>query len=118
MKHLWYRLIVCALMVLLLAGCKAPAPSGKENPKPTTSQETAQTSEAPAPEGKTLQGIINRIDSYLALLTDDGVYQTMDLGEGVTMDGFSEGDRVEVTYTGALNSPDADPVVIAITKLS
>lgn len=117
MKHIWYRLIACALMVLLLAGCKAPSSDGKESSQPTTTPETAQTSQSPAPEGKLLKGIINRIGNYLVLLTDDGVYQTMDFGEGVTMDSFTEGDSVEVTYTGTLNSPEADPVIIAITKV-
>lgn len=118
MKHIWYRLVVCALMVLLLAGCKAPSSGGKESPKPVSTPETTQTSDAPAPEGKTLNGVINRIDDYLILLTDDGVYQPMDFGTGITMEGFEEGDRVEVTYTGELNAPDADPVIVAITKVS
>ena len=50
-----------------------------------------------------VQGIINKIDSYLLLLTDDGEYHIMDYGEGVTMDGFAEGDKVDVTYTGELD---------------
>ena len=119
MKQTWYRLLACALMVLCLAGCKAPSGSKETNaPAPSASPESTPVSAAQAPEGMTLKGIINRIDDYLVLLTDDEVYQTMDFGEGVTMDGFSEGDRVEVTYTGVLNSPEADPVIIAITKLS
>ena len=119
MKQTWYRLLVCALMVLLLAGCKAPSGSGgKESPAPSATPESTPASTTQAPEGMTLKGIINRIDDYLILLTDDEVYQTMDLGEGVSLDGFTEGDRVEVTYTGELNSPDADPVAIAITKIS
>lgn len=115
-RHTWYRLLVCAAVILVLAGCKAPAGSGgKESSKPAPSG-SPEVSATQAPEGKILKGVINRIGNYLVLLTDDEVYQTMEYGEGVTMDGFSEGDRVEVTYTGVLNSPDEDPVVIAIQK--
>lgn len=115
-KHTWYRLVACAAVILVLAGCKAPGGSGgKESPKPAAS-DRPQVSATQAPEGKILKGVINRIDSYLVLLTDDEVYQTMELGEGISMDGFSEGDRVEITYTGVLDSPDADPVIIGIAK--
>ena len=115
-RHTWYRLLACAAIVLVLAGCKAPAGhGGKERSKPAAS-DSPQVSATQAPEGKLLKGVINRIDSYLILLTDDEVYQTMELGEGVSMDGFAEGDRVEATYTGVLNSPEADPVIIAIQK--
>ena len=115
-RHTWYRLLVCAAVILVLAGCKAPAGSGgKESSKPAPSG-SPEVSATQAPEGKTLKGVIKQIDSYLSLRTDDGVYQKMALGEGVTLDSFSVEDRVEVTYTGVLNSPDEDPVVIAIQK--
>ena len=35
----------------------------------------------------------------------------MELGEGVSLDSFSEGDSVKVTYTGELGDEETPPVV-------
>ena len=51
---------------------------------------------------------------FLVLLTDAGEYQVMDLDEGVSLDGFSEGDSVTVTYTGDLGDEVTPPVVSAV----
>lgn len=114
MKRTFYRIALCALLIVALAGCKPAADTGKQESAPPDSTPTAS---AQAVEGKTLTGVINRLEDYLVLLTDDGVYQPMDFGEGVSTQGLEEGDKVEVTYTGELNSVDADPVIVAITKI-
>ena len=51
------------------------------------------------------------------LLTDDGEYQVMDYGEGVTIDDFFEGNRVKITYTGKLGDENSTPVMVAIEKV-
>lgn len=114
MKRICCRIMLCTLLILALAGCKSAGDTGK---KGSTTPQPAPTATAQAVEGKTLRGVINRIDDYLILLTEDEVYQPMAFGKGVTMDGFEEGDKVEVTYTGELNSVDADPVIVSITKI-
>ena len=114
-KRTFYRILLCALIAVSLAGCKPAANSGKtESPTP----ESIPTATTQAVEGKTLKGIINRLGDYLVLLRDDGEYQIMDFGANVSTEGLAEGDKVEVTYTGELNSEDADPVITSITKLS
>ena len=68
-------------------------------------------------EEKKVSGIINRMGDYLMLLTGDGEYQVMDYGKGVSVDGFAEGDSVEITYTGELGVDGAAPVITAISKV-
>lgn len=63
-----------------------------------------------------VQGIINKIGSDLVLLVGDGEYQVMDFGEGVTADGFEEGDQVKITYTGTLGDEEHTPVIVAMEK--
>ena len=53
---------------------------------------SGQAEPAAGQEEQTLSGVINRMDDFLVLLTDAGEYQVMDLGEGVSLDGFAEGD--------------------------
>ncbi len=111
---------ICALSALLLtlslAACGTPA--GETNQDKSTSSGSSSSSQSQdAQETKTVQGIINKIDTYLMLLLDDGEYQIMDYGEGVTLDDYFEGDRVEVTYTGELGVEGVYPVINAITKL-
>ena len=111
---------ICALSALLLtlslAACGTPA--GETNQDKSTSAGSSSSSQSQdAQETKTVQGIINKIDTYLMLLLDDGEYQIMDYGEGVTLDDYFEGDRVEVTYTGELGVEGVYPVINAITKL-
>ena len=99
------------LMVTTLAACGITGGS-----KQSAAPQNSPTESAPQVEGKVVQGIINKIDSYLVLLTDDGEYHIMDYGEGVTMDGFAEGDKVDVTYTGELDVDGATPVITSIVK--
>lgn len=111
---------ICAVSALLLtlslAACGTPA--GETNQDKSTSSGSSSSSQSQdAQETKTVQGIINKIDTYLMLLLDDGEYQIMDYGEGVTLDDYFEGDRVEVTYTGELGVEGVYPVINAITKL-
>lgn len=111
---------ICAVSALLLtlslAACGTPA--GETNQDKSASSGSSSSSQSQdAQETKTVQGIINKIDTYLVLLLDDGEYQIMDYGEGVTLDDYFEGDRVEVTYTGELGVEGVYPVFSAITKL-
>lgn len=111
---------ICAVSALLLtlslAACGTPA--GETNQDKSASSSSSSSSQSQdAQETKTVQGIINKIDTYLVLLLDDGEYQIMDYGEGVTLDDYFEGDRVEVTYTGELGVEGVYPVFSAITKL-
>lgn len=111
---------ICAVSALLLTlsltACGIPA--GDTNLDKSASSGSSSSSQSQdAQETKTVQGVINKIDTYLVLLTDDGEYQIMDYGEGVTLDNYFEGDRVEVTYTGELGVEGVSPVISAITKL-
>lgn len=111
MKRRIYMMLALVLLVTTLAACGS-AGGGKQSPEPQNSP----TESAAQGDGKVVQGIINKIDSYLVLLTDDGEYHIMDYGEGVTMDGFAEGDKVDVTYTGELDVDGATPVITSIVK--
>lgn len=106
------------LLVLPLAACSNPfGAKSMESMAPQTSavvQDDMGKKDDMAEQK--VHGIINRMDEYLVLLTDDGEYQVMDLGEGVTLDGFTEGDSVNVTFTGKLGVESETPVVTAIVK--
>ena len=66
-------------------------------------------------EKETITGTINRLDTdYLVLITDDGEYQVMDIGENFSVEGFSEGDDVVITYTGTLEIEETPPVITAM----
>lgn len=110
---------ICAVSALLLtlslAACGTPAGETSQDKSASSGSSSSQSQDAQ--ETKTVQGIINKIDTYLVLLLDDGEYQIMDYGEGVTLDDYFEGDRVEVTYTGELGVEGVAPVISAITKL-
>lgn len=103
-----------ALLVLSLAACGTSGTGGQSG---DAAPEQNQTSAAPQGEDKVVRGIINRIGNCLVLLLDDGEYQIMDYGEGITMDGFAEGDTVDVTYTGQLEVEGSTPVITAIVKV-
>ncbi|OUO44608.1 hypothetical protein [Flavonifractor sp. An306] len=108
--------IACIALALMMAGLSLTgcgAKGGGTNQPPASSQPTVTEEKT---ESKVVHGVINRIDNYLVLLTDDGEYQTMEYGEGITMDGFTEGDRVDVSYTGELGVDGTYPVITAITK--
>lgn len=110
MKRLVCLMMAMLLAVSCLAACGASGGgAGKDNKStPAVSEETSA--------GKVVHGTINRIDNYLVLLTDDGEYQIMDYGEGVTLDDYAEGDSVNVTYTGELGVEGSNPVITAIAK--
>lgn len=96
---------------LSLTGCSA---KGEGTDQPPSGSQPAVTEEKA--ESKVVHGVINRIDNYLVLLVGDGEYQIMEYGEGVTMDGFTEGDKVDVSYTGELGVDGMYPVITAIAK--
>lgn len=106
---------VLSLMVMMmgLAACQFPG-MGKKQPEPMPTVSSAVATEQK--EEKVVHGVINKLDTYLVLLTDDGEYQVMDYAEGVSADGFAEGDKVNVTYTGKLGVEDETPVITAIEK--
>ena len=108
--------IACMALALMMAGLSLTGcgtKGGGTNQPPASSQPTVTEEKS---ESKVVHGVINRIDNYLLLLTDDGEYQIMEYGEGITMDGFAEGDRVDVSYTGELGVDGTYPVITAITK--
>ena len=52
----------------------------------------------------------------MVLLTDDGEYQTFDFDKELDPSSFSEGDRVQVTYTGVMGDESSTPVAVVIMK--
>ena len=107
-------LVLCAaalILVFSLTACGSSKSTDKDTDKSTES-EVSETAE----DTQVIHGTINKIDSYLVLLTDDGEYQIMDYGEEIDMDAFSEGDSVNVTYTGTLGDEEHSPVITAIEK--
>ena len=48
------------------------------------------------------------------LITDDGEYLVMDFGESFSVEGFSEGDNVVITYTRTLGNEEKPPVITAM----
>lgn len=105
---------ICMTMALLLlvTALTACGRAGKQTAAGDTPGAGAEQA-----EGKKVRGTINKIANYLVLLTEDEAYQVMDFGEGVTLDDFAEGDKVEVTYTGELGVEGAAPVLTAIVKV-
>ena len=88
----WVLLALALSTVLLLAVCGASGSAAE-----------------------TTTGTINRLDTdYLVLITDDGEYQVMDFGENFSVEGFSEGDDVVITYTGTLENEEKPPVITAM----
>ena len=64
---------------------------------------------------ESVTGTINRLDTdYLVLITDDVEYQVIDFGENFSVEGFSEGDDVVITYTGTLGNEEKPPVITAM----
>ena len=109
------RILVLGMAALALAAALTacgPFRGAAQSPAPSASQAQPDA----GGETQVIRGTINRMDTYLVLLTDDGEYQVMDFGSGVTLDGFSEGDSVKVTYSGELGNEDAAPVITAIEK--
>lgn len=111
--------MICLALALMMVGLSLTAcgskGSGKDQQANTPASSPAAGTEQKAEE-KMVHGVINKIDNYLVLLTDDGEYQIMEYGDGVTLDDFAEGDKVDVTYTGELGVEGSNPVITAITK--
>ena len=111
MKRKICLVLTLVLVVFALSAC-GKADSGKK-----TDDGSSQPQSTEKVEEKKVSGIINRMGDYLMLLTGDGEYQVMDYGKGVSVDGFAEGDSVEITYTGELGVDGAAPVITAISKV-
>ena len=111
MKRKICLVLTLVLVVFALSAC-GKADSGKK-----TDDGSSQPQSTEKVEEKKVSGIINRMGDYLMLLTGDGEYQVMDYGKGVRVDGFAEGDSVEITYTGELGVDGAAPVITAISKV-
>lgn len=109
------RMVTISLAVMLALSLTACGPFGAKQAAGTPAPQSSPAVQSDAAEQK-VHGIINRMGQYLVLLTEDGEYHVMDLGEGVTLDGFAEGDSVDVTYTGKLGVEGVTPVVTAIVK--
>lgn len=129
MKRIATLTLMLMLMVLTVTSCSTLG-LGKQQEKTDASSSSQMDSSAGSQmdasdkskeeqkqkDTKVVQGTINKIDTYLVLLTDDGEYQVMDYGEGVTVDEFMEGDKVAITYTGELGDEANSPVIVAIEK--
>lgn len=106
---------LCAVLMMLVISLTAcgqsnNAAGGSSAPESSSTQSDAASTE----ETQTVNGIINRKGDFLVLLTDEGAYQVMELGEGVSLDEFTEGDSVKVTYTGELGNEEVSPVATSI----
>lgn len=111
MKRKICLVLTLVLVMFALSAC-GKADSGKK-----ADDGSSQPQSTEKVEEKKVSGIINRMGDYLVLLTGDGEYQVMDYGKGVSVDGFAEGDSVEITYTGELGVDGAAPVITAISKV-
>jgi hypothetical protein len=111
----WRRITTLGAAIMMLGLLLTACGSGREAGNSAAPQ-SSPTAAAENTATQVVHGIINKIDSYLVLLTEDEEYQIMDYGEGIVMDGFSEGDSVDVTYTGQLGDENATPVITAIEK--
>ena len=105
------------LVLTLVLGVFALSACGKADSGKKADDGSSQPQSTEKVEEKKVSGIINRMGDYLMLLTGDGEYQVMDYGKGVSVDGFAEGDSVEITYTGELGVDGAAPVITAISKV-
>ena len=93
------------------------AVSGAEDTSGTGTDSTSDSGTdtgADAEETAAISGVVNRLDDYLVLLTDDGEYMVFDFGEDVDSSSLEEGDRVTVSYTGQLGSEDPAPVAVSL----
>ena len=125
--------VLAALMLLTLAACGSGTGnvsgtddttgsgtvSGTEDTSGTGTDSTSDSGTdtgADAEETAAISGVVNRLDDYLVLLTDDGEYMVFDFGEDVDSSSLEEGDRVTVSYTGQLGSEDPAPVAVSIEK--
>ena len=124
MKKLVFTTLLMLCLVLSLAACGQNNSNSNSTPGNAPESLTPESSmpESSMPEGsdaeeaQTISGIVNRLDSYLVLLDDEGNYLIFDFGEDVDSSTLAEGDRVTVTYTGDLGSKNPAPVAVAIQK--
>ncbi len=124
MKKLVFTTLLMLCLVLSLAACGQNNSNSNSTPGNAPESLTPESSmpESSMPEGsdaeeaQTISGIVNRLDSYLVLLDDEGNYLVFDFGDDVDQKALAEGDRVTVTYTGELGSEDPSPVAVAIQK--
>lgn len=124
MKKLVFTTLLMLCLVLSLAACGQNNSNSNSTPGNAPESLTPESSmpESSMPEGsdaeeaQTISGIVNRLDSYLVLLDDEGNYLVFDFGDDVDQKALAEGDRVTVTYTGELGSENPAPVAVAIQK--
>ena len=115
-------LALALVMALSLAACGQNNSNSNSTPGNAPESLTPESSmpESSMPEGsdaeeaQTISGIVNRLDSYLVLLDDEGNYLVFDFGDDVDQKALAEGDRVTVTYTGELGSENPAPVAVDI----
>ena len=121
MKKIFCTVLMLCL-VLSLAACGQNNSNSNSTPGNAPESLTPESSmpESSMPEGsdaeeaQTISGIVNRLDSYLVLLDDEGNYLVFDFGDDVDQKALAEGDRVTVTYTGELGSENPAPVAVDI----
>ena len=101
------------MLGIFLAGCGSSGSAGSSPAPGNTPAPSAESADT-----QVVHGVINKIDSYLIVLTEEGEYQIMDYGEGVVLDDFEEGDTVDITYTGQLGDESASPMIVSIAKSS
>ena len=124
MKKLVFTTLLMLCLVLSLAACGQNNSNSNSTPGNAPESLTPESSmpESSMPEGsdaeeaQTISGIVNRLNSYLVLLDDEGNYLVFDFGDDVDQKALAEGDRVTVTYTGELGSENPAPVAVAIQK--
>ena len=120
MKKIFCTVLMLCL-VLSLAACGQSASNNSSAPGSTLESSVPESSmpessDAEEAEAQTISGIVNRLDSYLVLLDDQGNYLVFDFGDDVDQKALTEGDRITVTYTGELGSENPAPVAVAIQK--
>ena len=106
-------ILLCSCHAGMGRGIKPAAGSGQTPPASSSAKEKEQEEEK-----QEIQGIINKMGTYLILLVGDGEYQVMDFGQGVSQDGFEEGDQVKITYTGSLDDEENAPVIVTMEKIN
>lgn len=115
MKRTIGLMMTFVLLAVSLTACQTGKAPGKTTPAPTSTPTSSPAQSTVQPdESQVIRGIVNKLDSYLVLLTEAGEYQTMIYGEGVSDEGLAEGDKVSVTYTGTLGDEDNPPVITDI----
>ena len=120
MKKKILVLLASAVMGLALAACNVNAPAatataGAASVAASNSEATA-SSTADVQEEQTITAVLNRKGNDLVLVTEEGKYFRFDLGDGASLHGLEEGDRVMVTYTGTLEEYSENLVATSVQK--